>query len=139
MFRRLPLLLGLLLALAPVATRGADAWARLKLGMTADETTAVLGAPLIRTAGHGFELWTYDNGAEALLFGSLIGWTASGSASVAERSFDIWRARRADSSSPSFLGMLPRTNVTSTTKRRNGPAAAPSEREWLPLYFRRSH
>lgn len=139
MFRLVPWLLGLPLALAPVATRGAEAWKHLKLGMTADETVAVLGVPLIRTAGNGFELWTYDNGAEALLFGSLIGWTASGSANVAERSFDIWRARRADSSAPSFLGMLPRTNLGSATKRRNGPALAPSDREWLPLYFRRSH
>jgi hypothetical protein len=137
MFRHLLALVGLLLALSPVPARGADAWARLRLGMTADETEALLGTPLIRTSGHGFELWTYDNGAEVLLYGSLIGWTNSGSTSVATRSFDIWRARRTESFSPTFLEVLPRNAAGSTQKVRAPRVVVPRDDVWLPVYVRR--
>jgi hypothetical protein len=138
MFLRLTRLLGLLLALAPVVTRGADPWSRLKLGMTAEETTAVLGVPLVRTSGRGFEIWSYDNGAEALLYGSLIGWTASGSSSVADRSVDIWRAKRTESYFPTFLALLPRRVVPSKAPVRSAsPANVRQDDVWIPLYVRR--
>lgn len=137
MFFRRTWLIGTVLAFALPAARGGDAWAQLRLGMTADEAVAVLGSPLIRTAGHGFELWTYDNGAEALLFGSLIGWTVSGAANVADRSCDIWRVHRPDARSANFLDALPRSRPSNSVKRRGDSAATPSDREWLPLYVRR--
>src|SRR4051812_43734805 len=83
-----------LLALASGLASAAENWAQLKLGMTAEETLAALGRPTLRTTGRGFEIWIYDNGAEALLFGSLIGWTTPASTSATTRSRDVWQENR---------------------------------------------
>lgn len=45
--------------------------------MSKDETAAVLGRPLLRTAGKGFELWIYNHGAEVVFYaGPVFAWTA---------------------------------------------------------------
>jgi hypothetical protein len=69
-------------------------WARLTLGMTTEQTVALLGSPLLRTRGHGFETWTYDHGAEVLVHGTVVGWTAPASARLLVRSQDVWHGRR---------------------------------------------
>jgi hypothetical protein len=92
--RRALTCLGLLLALNQV--RANDGWALLKLGMSGSEVAAALGSPLICSKGRGFERWTYDNGAEVLIHGWLIGWTVPGVANVAKRSNDIWQTGNAD-------------------------------------------
>lgn len=52
-------------------------WAQLRVGMSKDETAAVLGRPLLRTAGKGFELWIYNHGAEVVFHaGPVFAWTA---------------------------------------------------------------
>lgn len=79
------------------AARAADEWSQLRLAMTGKEVVAVLGQPLLRSSGHGFDRWVYDNGAEVLLHGTLIGWTIPGTSAVAERSVDIWKLRDANS------------------------------------------
>jgi hypothetical protein len=86
---RLLFLAALLTGSLPAAP---TAWAKLKVGMTADETALLLGAPLGRTQGHGFEKWTYDQGAEVLLHGGIavIGWTVPVALRLAVRSLDIW-------------------------------------------------
>ena len=126
-----------MLACTSSSTRAAEGWAQLKLGMTAAETVALLGAPLIRTSGNGFELWTYDKGAEVLLFGSLIGWTMAGAGDVAGRSFDIWRAKRGGVVSASFWDTLPRAQPAPMGRPHATPEPPASEREWLPRYVRR--
>ena len=94
MWRRLPLL-AVLFSTFPVSeTHGAESWSQLKLGMTAEETLATLGQPTLRTSGRGFETWIYDHGAEALLFGSLIGWTAPPSPTLVKRTVDVWQQEK---------------------------------------------
>lgn len=78
------------LLLFPVASQAAENWSQLKLGMSVEETIAALGTPLMRTAGRGFETWTYDKGGDVLIYGSLIAWTAPAAIPVAVRRKDIW-------------------------------------------------
>ncbi|HWL15038.1 MAG TPA: hypothetical protein VNR00_05500 [Opitutus sp.] len=55
----------------------AGGWPELKAGMTAQETAAALGEPLMRSQGRQFELWIYDSGAEVVcLRGVVVAWTA---------------------------------------------------------------
>ena len=54
---------------------GPDPWTQLKLGLTPEAATALLGPPLLKSKGHGMETWIYDNGAEVLLRGNVSGWT----------------------------------------------------------------
>jgi len=96
-----------LLLLCPGLVRAADGWARLKLGMDPEEARAAIGAPLFRTAGRGFELWIYDNHAEILFFGTVIGWTSPGSGAVAGAPHDIWRSNPQAVTYPTFLTALP--------------------------------
>lgn len=67
----------------------------MKLGLSADETAALLGDPLQRVRGRGFETWTYDGGGEVLLYakGSVIGWTAPAVGTLRPSSHDVWIAR----------------------------------------------
>jgi hypothetical protein len=78
------LLVGLLPA-APVP------WAQVKVGMTGEEIITLLGDPLLRSKGRNFETWTYDEGAEVLVYGLVVGWTAPASARLLARSQDVWR------------------------------------------------
>ncbi|MBI2518568.1 MAG: hypothetical protein HYV95_16960 [Opitutae bacterium] len=55
---------------------GPDRWAQLRRGMSAADTAATLGAPLVRTTGHGFELWIYNSHAEVVFYkGPVMAWT----------------------------------------------------------------
>jgi|GEM_PF-4823879 len=66
-------------------------WQELQIGHTAGQTVALLGEPLLRSKGRGFEKWTYDDGAEVIFHGALIGWTVPASLRAAARSDDIWK------------------------------------------------
>ena len=136
---RLVSLLATFLALSPAVTRGAEPWSQLKLGMTPEEATTKLGLPLLRTTGRGFEIWTYDNGAEMLMYGSLIAWTAPVSASLTERSADVWHKSGATVNYfPTFLSVLP--NLPPKILNRPRPVeSVPGQRNdtWLPLYVTR--
>lgn len=106
---------------------GAESWAQLKLGMTGDEATEVLGEPLFKTVGHGFELWIYDNKAEALFYGGpLVGWTTPEKRKSVVRSVDVWQRKAAGSDAPVFI--LPR--VYRPAQRRDNNA----ESYQTPLY-----
>ncbi|HVU18176.1 MAG TPA: hypothetical protein VHD32_14730 [Candidatus Didemnitutus sp.] len=75
--RRLVVLPVIFLLVVLRLAAGTDGWATLKRGMSQADTYAVLGKPLIRTAGRGFEVWIYDHNAEVLFFrGPVIAWTA---------------------------------------------------------------
>lgn len=74
--RRIVLLAGLLGLVSPACAAGAG-WTHLKAGMAQAETFQLLGKPLIQTRGRGFEVWIYDNNAEAVFYrGPLVAWTA---------------------------------------------------------------
>ena len=64
---------GLLLAGSLCA--GPDPWAQLKPGLTPESVTALLGAPVLLTKGHGTQTWIYDNGGEVLIRDTLVEWT----------------------------------------------------------------
>jgi hypothetical protein len=68
-------------------------WAQIKVGMSADEIVTLLGDPVSRRKGRGFETWTYDNGAEVLIYKLVVGWTAPVSATLVVRSQDVWSNR----------------------------------------------
>lgn len=78
----------LVLASLPAAE---ESWTKLKIGMSAEKALSILGFPLLRSKGHGFETWTYDNGAEVLLHATVVGWTAPTVAKSPMRSNDVWR------------------------------------------------
>ena len=120
------------LLLSPGFVRGADSWALLKIGMTAEETAAAIGEPLFRSAGRGFELWIYDQHAEVLFFGSLIGWTTPGTEKVACKAVDVWQGNHNGANAPTFLSALPVwLPAKSVTPRRD---LDPSEIERPPTY-----
>ena len=113
------------LVLFPLAGRAAENWNDLKLGMSAEETLAALGQPLIRTAGRGFETWTYDKGGDVLIYGSVIGWTAPASVRLAVRSKDIWSENR-HLPYLTFFSLLP-ARLPPTPRRANGdPGRTPT-------------
>ena len=92
---------------APSFVRGANVWDHLKIGMTAEETAAVIGEPLFRSAGSGFELWIYDHHAEVVFFGSLIGWTTPAAGQAIGHAVDVWQSNHGDSTGPTFLSAIP--------------------------------
>jgi hypothetical protein len=58
------------------SARAADGWSKMKAGMSADETAAALGMPLLRTANRGYQLWTYSDKAEVVFYrGPVVAWT----------------------------------------------------------------
>lgn len=79
-----------LLLLAPLSAEPMP-WAQLKVGMAAGEILSLLGDPVLRSKGHGFETWTYDDGAEVVIYGLLVGWTTPASATTRGHSEDVWR------------------------------------------------
>ena len=133
MFRPIIPLLVCTFVLGPIGLHAEEHWSQLKLGLTADETAAKLGAPMLRSRGRGFEVWTYDNGAEVLLYGSLVGWTAPGKANVVERSMDVWRENRSGTYFPTFLALLPQPVVQSPPPARVTGSAGESGTRWLPI------
>jgi hypothetical protein len=81
-------------------------WARVKVGMTAGQIVSLLGEPLLRSKARGFELWTYDQGAEVLIYGTVAGWTAPVSARLLVRSQDVWRNHPAGDYSATLHSIL---------------------------------
>ncbi|MBL9199531.1 MAG: hypothetical protein JNL39_03450 [Opitutaceae bacterium] len=70
----------LALFILPVFGSAAEAWAKLKPGMTATETTGALGQYLFSTRGRGFEIGIYEGKAEVVfLRGQLVAWTSPAS------------------------------------------------------------
>ncbi|MFZ5494818.1 MAG: hypothetical protein ACOZE5_05710 [Verrucomicrobiota bacterium] len=100
------LLLGLLFAASLSAAE--HPWERLRLGMPARQVAALLGEPVLRSKGHDFETWTYDGGAEVLLHGNVVGWTAPVSAQLPARSRDVWSERRPGVYFATLQAALPR-------------------------------
>jgi hypothetical protein len=60
-------LLGFLLLASTV--KAAPQWARLKVGMSADEIVQFVGEPLMRVKARGLERWIYDGCGEVVFFG----------------------------------------------------------------------
>jgi hypothetical protein len=86
---------------------GAEDWSQLHIGMSAEQAAEALGTPLIKTISNGFELWIYDNHAEALFYGGpLIGWTTPRKNSVPGQTVDVWARKTGVPATPSFI--LPR-------------------------------
>ena len=70
------LLLVCLVMLTSAVGSATIGWGSLKPGMTPKEVSATLGNPLLSSAGHGFEIWIYDNKSEVIFHGGmLMGWT----------------------------------------------------------------
>lgn len=89
---------------------GAEDWSQLHLGMSTEQATEALGVPLIKTIANGFELWIYDNHAEALFYGGpLIGWTTPTQKNVPGHAVDVWVRKPGVPATPSFI--LPRLPV----------------------------
>lgn len=61
--------------------------------MSAQEIVSLLGDPVFRRQGRGFETWTYDHGAEVLVCQVVVGWTTPTSATLNARSEDVWSNR----------------------------------------------
>src|SRR4051812_16553220 len=97
-----------LLVLLPASSlAGAEDWSQLHIGMSTGQATEALGVPLIKTISNGFELWIYDNHAEALFYGGpLIGWTTPTKKATPGRSVDVWVRKPDLPATPSFI--LPR-------------------------------
>lgn len=123
--------LSVLFVLLAGSARAASAWAQLKLGMTAEQAVAIVGEPLQRSAGQGFEIWTYDDRAELLFYGPLVGWSAPRSADMVTRSVDVWSAPAAATAQPQIL---PRPVAT----MKSGAALNAVTSSSLPRYRRRS-
>jgi hypothetical protein len=108
-----------LLVLSALAPRtfalGSDGWSQLKRGMMPGETAAALGAPLIRSASRGFELWIYDGHAEVVFFaGPVIAWTAPrGSVAADVHQSDPSVQPRSEQVAPSQKNAAPRRNSNS--------------------------
>lgn len=69
-------LLAFLLLAGGVGAASRESWSQLRAGMSAEETAATLGRPLIRTRGRGYEMWIYDSCAEVLFqHGPVAAWT----------------------------------------------------------------
>lgn len=70
--------------------RAADGWTQLKRGMTADETRAALGKPLLSSEGYGFAVWIYDHGTEVVFYDRVIAWTAPHAANAGGPKPEAW-------------------------------------------------
>jgi len=86
------------------------------MGMTTEQTASLLGEPMFRRRGHGFETWTYEGCAEVVFYGSgaVVAWTAPPEPPAPPRSRDLW------SSQPK--GKF----VTMHAALRDSPGAAPA-------------
>ena len=116
-------LLGLLLA--GTLSAGQSPWTQLKVGMSANRTVSLLGAPVMRNHGHGFETWIYDHGAEVVIYAgiTLVGWTAPAVLAVPVHSQDIWSNHPAGEYYATMHAILPRPDRPDATRK---PDAAPA-------------
>jgi hypothetical protein len=111
--------------------RAAEPWAKLRLGMTAAQAARALGEPLLRTVGQGFELWIYDQRAEVLFYGPLVGWTSPGSDLRPGPAVDVWSVSAGPGKDETFF--LPRPTIRVHARRQE---AAPTYDYLLPSYRR---
>ena len=57
-------------------------WGSLRSGMTQAEVSAAIGIPILKSEGHGFNIWIYDHKSEVVFHrGTVMGWTAPAPAS----------------------------------------------------------
>ena len=119
-----------------VLVRGAEPWSEVRLGMTAEQATALLGKPLLRSGGFGFEIWTYDRCGEVVFYGPLVAWTEPAAAGKVGRSVDVWQKDSAPGETAAFF--LPRPEKTqrlpARTNRAPTAAGSSAEATWLPRY-----
>ena len=116
-------LLGLLLV--GTLSAGQSPWTQLKVGMSANRTVSLLGAPVMRNHGHGFETWIYDHGAEVVIYAgiTLVGWTAPAVLAVPGHSQDIWSNHPAGEYYATMHAILPRPDRPDAARK---PGAAPA-------------
>lgn len=107
-----PRLLLLSLLLVSGLSAGVDPWSQLKVGMSPQDAAKLVGEPLFRRQGKGFQMWTYDGGAEVLLYvtSGVVGWTAPVSAKVGARSDDVWNQRKPGVYYATLFSGLPAVN-----------------------------
>ena len=122
-------LLSLLLAGSLGAAPQAQ-WGELKVGISARQTLSLLGRPLFQRHGKGFETWTYDHGAEVLLYGgnAVVGWTAPASANLAVRSLDVWSLHANEEAYATLYSALETSDIVPPTviAPKENPKPAPA-------------
>lgn len=76
--KRIRWLAGVVAALIGAASGNAStAWGRVEAGLSRAEIRGILGEPLMRSAGRGFEVWIYDQQREVVwMRGVVVAWTA---------------------------------------------------------------
>lgn len=116
-------LLGLLLV--GTLSAGQNPWTQLKVGLSAQRTASLLGEPVLRNHGHGFETWTYDHGAEVIIYAgaALVGWTAPAGLALPVRSQDAWSNHPAGDYYATMHSILPRTVRPDANRRKGGNRA----------------
>jgi hypothetical protein len=94
--------------------------------MSANRTVALLGAPVMRNHGHGFETWIYDHGAEVVIYAglTLVGWTAPAVLAVPVHSQDIWSNHPAGEYYATMHAILPRPDRPDATRKPDTAPAA---------------
>ncbi len=109
--------------------------------MSAEQAAALLGKPLLRSGGFGFEIWTYDRCGEIVFYGPLVGWTEPAKAGRAGKSVDVWQMKTESGETAGFFLPHP-VKVQRPAANPSRPAApAPAgavEASWLPRYRPRS-
>ena len=118
--------------LAAGLTAGEPGWKELQIGHTAAQTLTLLGEPLLRSKGRGFEKWTYDDGAEVLFHGALVGWTVPTSLRLPARSDDIWKKWP----ELSYDAAIRRAAPPAAPKRPSAKGAAPAASVGFEEYLR---
>jgi len=128
-------LLGLLLA--GTLSAGQSPWTQLKVGMSAQRTATLLGEPVLRNHGHGFETWTYDHGAEVIIYAgaTLVGWTAPAVLALSVRSQDIWSNHPAGDHYATMHSILPRPERPDANRRPGGSKSAEPPRATAGLTY----
>ena len=121
-------LLGLLLV--GTLSAGQNPWTQLKVGLSAQRTATLLGEPVLRNHGHGFETWTYDHGAEVIIYAgaTLVGWTAPAELAQLVRSQDIWSNHPAGEYYATMHAILPRPERPAANRRTDGNRTAVTPR-----------
>lgn len=71
------LLLGVLGTTAPALPAESVRWAQVRIGISREQVSDLLGEPLMRNAARGYERWVYDGGCEVQFTrGEVTAWTA---------------------------------------------------------------
>lgn len=92
-FRRSALVSLLLLVFVGTSQAAGTGWRELRMGMSAEQASAVIGEPLIRSSSRGFEVWIYDGRGEVVFYaGPVIAWTVPIplDASIRPAAHDVW-------------------------------------------------